>query len=115
MFTRNNATLVSEEMVPSINTGHFFQNQAKLTWLDNGISVVSYGCKICFAQFNSQQATGIHIGKMHNTKPANPNAYATNPIKAIEKIIEDRDYWRKRAKTMERKLRALGSVLNIED
>lgn len=115
MFQRPNAVLVTEELVPSINKGHFFTNQAQLTWLDNDNQViVTYGCKVCFSQFNTRQAVGIHIGKIHNAKPVNTNL-SSNPIRAIENIIADRDYWKKRALKLERQLRALGKALTIED
>lgn len=114
MFQRPNAVLVTDEAVPSINKGHFFTNQSKLTWLEeNNQVIVTYGCKVCFAQFNTSQAVGIHIGKIHNKTTVTNTS--SNPIRAIENIIADRDYWKKRALKLERQLRALGKALTIED
>ena len=114
MFNREGYILVATNEVPNIMIpGKTFTNQTELVWLNEANEVAkTIGCGICFAQFETSQGAGIHIGKSHNdteSKKKSDNSI-TVLAKEIARLEREVERWKKEARSSNSKLRALGKA-----
>jgi len=114
MFNREGYILVATNEVPNLMVpGKTFINQTELVWLNEANEVAkTIGCGICFAQFETSQGAGIHIGKSHNdteSKKKSDNSI-TVLAKEIARLEREVERWKKEARVANSKLRALGKA-----
>ena len=116
MFNREGYILVATNEVPNhMIPGKTFTNQTELVWLNEANEVAkTIGCGICFAQFETSQGAGIHIGKSHNDTESKKSAPSKNSstvlAKEIARLEREVERWKKEARVANSKLRALGKA-----
>lgn len=113
MFTKPGYILVATNEVPNpMVPGKTFTNQTELVWLNEANEVAkNIGCSICFAQFDTTQGAGIHVGRIHNnTQPKKSDNSITVLAKEITRLEREVERWKKEARVANSKLRALGKA-----
>jgi hypothetical protein len=127
-------TLIAKESVEN-PLGGYFPNQTKLLFSRNGdgADVIKYGCNLCLTILPTSQGVGIHIGRIHNDNRAKViKQYANlDPLEQIsraieilkdqrtdqvsnkdyEKVVAERDHWKREALRAKRKLEQIRSAI----
>jgi len=122
-------TIIAKEPVPN-PLGGIFPNQAKLLFSrdSDGMEVIKFGCALCLATLPTAQGVGIHIGKVHNDSI---KQVIRDPIEAIEravailkekkasisdkeyeKVVVERDHWKREALKAKRRLEQIRSAIS---
>lgn len=133
-FSLAGHTLIAKEGVPNpLGTGDF-PNQTKLLFSrEDGAEVIKYGCNLCLTILPTSQGVGIHIGRIHNDNRAKViKQYANlDPLEQIsraieilkdqrtdqvsnkdyEKVVAERDHWKREALRAKRKLEQIRSAI----
>jgi hypothetical protein len=126
-------TLIAKESVEN-PLGGYFPNQTKLLFSrEDGAEVIKYGCNLCLTILPTSQGVGIHIGRIHNDNRAKViKQYANlDPLEQIsraieilkdqrtdqvsnkdyEKVVAERDHWKREALRAKRKLEQIRSAI----
>lgn len=127
-------TLIAKESVEN-PLGGYFPNQTKLLFSRNGdgADVIKYGCNLCLTILPTSQGVGIHIGRIHNENKVkfSKQYKALDPLEQIiravellkatkteqvntkdyEKLIVERDHWKREAQKAKRKLEQIRSAI----
>jgi hypothetical protein len=134
-FSLAGHALIAKEGVPNpLGTGDF-PNQTKLLFSRNGdgADVIKYGCNLCLTILPTSQGVGIHIGRIHNENKVkfSKQYKALDPLEQIiravellkatkteqvntkdyEKLIVERDHWKREAQKAKRKLEQIRSAI----
>lgn len=130
-FSLAGHTLIAQQQEDKA-IGDFFPTKLLFSRDSDGAEVTKFGCHLCLAIMPTAQGVGIHVGRVHRETSNIPvQVRAIDPIytlervvealkerenklvsdKQYEKVVKERDYWKREAQIAKRKLEQIRTAI----